>query len=120
MTDKINFLYFGTRERLTVENVGADEVKKLLSPLRVNDGVVTRFHGEEATLWVVDHRCVQHANSNSTWIFCIRQLKKAKRNSDWVKGSRKEYVQISDFTPVKLLAVRGSKNRFFLDEEKFW
>ena len=108
----------------TVENVNKDEIKKLLAPLKPNDGVVTRFYKEDPTLWVVEHRCVQHANSGSTWIFGIRQLRKPKNNfSDtdvWCKGSRKEYVQISDFTPVKLLKAQGSKNRFILGEEQFW
>ena len=108
----------------TVENVNKDEIKKLLAPLKPNDGVVTRFHEEDPTLWVVEHRCVQHANSGSTWIFGIRQLRKLKNNSSdtdvWCKGSRKEYVQISDFTPVKLLKAQGSKNRFILGEEQFW
>ena len=64
----------------TVENVNKDEIKKLLAPLKPNDGVVTRFYEEDPTLWVVEHRCVQHANSGSTWIFGIRQLRKPKNN----------------------------------------
>ena len=30
--------------------VGSDEIKKLVSPLKVNDGVVTQFNGETASL----------------------------------------------------------------------
>ena len=45
--------------------VGSDEIKKLVSPLKANDGVVTQFNGEIASLWVIEHRCVQNETRGS-------------------------------------------------------
>ena len=100
------------------ENANKDEVKRLLAPLKANDGIVTRFDGEDPTLWIIEHRCVQHATSETTWIYAIRQLREAKIGLGYVKSSRKEYVPINDFTPVKLL--KGANSRYNLDEDKFW
>ena len=71
--------------------VGSDEIKKLVSPLKVNDGVVTQFDGEIASLWVIEHRCVQNETRDHTWIYCIRQLKEA-RFGGWMDKNSKEGI----------------------------